>query len=197
MNNITAADFSAQGEQDFKAGKYQAAGRNFRHALVDDPTNAGALMLLGQTAFALGQFNEAAGATEMAMKGLPQEKWGSVVTNYAQLYGNAQDYTDHLRALEKARNEKPDDPAARFLLGFHYYYLGHTKEAFRELDKAINLSPRIRSPARCGTWPPKVGAALGRSTGRRWRPKRACAARRASRRTRAVDTLAARLGVAC
>jgi tetratricopeptide (TPR) repeat protein len=78
----------------------------------------------------------------MGMKGLPPEKWGSVVANYAQLYGNAQDYTDQLRALEKARNAKPDDPAARFLLGYHYYYLGHNKEAFRESDKAIQLEPK-------------------------------------------------------
>ena len=63
----------------------------------------------------------------MAMKDLPQEKWGSVVTNYTQLYGKTQDYTDQLRALEKARNEKPQDPAARFLLGDHYYYLGRTR----------------------------------------------------------------------
>ena len=142
MNNITASDFAVQGEADFKAGKYQAAASNFRHVMVDDPTNAGVMMLLGHTAFALGQYNEAAGATEMAMKGLPQDKWGAVIANYTQLYGKTQDYTDQLRALEKARNEKQDDPAIRFLLGYNYYYLGHTKEAFRELDKAITLEPK-------------------------------------------------------
>jgi len=142
VDDITAADFAGQGEANFKAGKYQAAARDFRHALVDDPTNAGVLMLLGQTAFAMGQYNEAAGATELAMKLLPDDKWGSVITNYTQLYGKPQDYTDQLRALEKARDQKPDDPAVRFLLGFHYYYLGHTKEALAELDKAIQLQPQ-------------------------------------------------------
>jgi tetratricopeptide (TPR) repeat protein len=76
------------------------------------------------------------------MKLLPDDKWGSVITNYTQLYGKAQDYTDQLRAVEKARDQKPDDAAVRFLLGFHYYYLGHTKEAFAELDKAIQLQPQ-------------------------------------------------------
>ncbi len=47
-----------------------------------------------------------------------------------------------MRALEKARNDKPGDPAIRFLLGYHYYYLGFHKEAFRELDKAIQIQPR-------------------------------------------------------
>jgi tetratricopeptide (TPR) repeat protein len=73
------------------------------------------------------------------MKLLPDDKWGSVITNYSQLYGKAQDYSDQLRAVEKVRDQKPDDAAVRFLLGFHYYYLGHTKEAFAELDKAIQL----------------------------------------------------------
>jgi tetratricopeptide (TPR) repeat protein len=142
VDEITAADFAGQGEANFKAGKYQAAARDFRHALVDDPTNAGVLMLLGQTAFAMGQYNEAAGATELAMKLLPDDKWGSVITNYTQLYGKAQDYTDQLRAVEKARDQKPEEPAVRFLLGFHYCYLGHTKEALAELDKAIQLQPQ-------------------------------------------------------
>jgi tetratricopeptide (TPR) repeat protein len=142
VDEITAADFAGQGELNFKAGKYQAAARDFRHALVDDPTNAGVLMLLGQTAFAMGQYNEAAGAIELAMKLLPEDKWGSIITDYTQLYGNPEDYTTQLRALEKARNEKRDDPAIRFLLGYDYYYLGHIKEALAELDKAIQLEPK-------------------------------------------------------
>jgi tetratricopeptide (TPR) repeat protein len=142
VDQITAADFAAQGETNFKANKYEAAARNFRHALVDDPENPGVLMLLGQTAFALGQYNEAAGATELGMKMLPPEKWGSVLTNYQQLYPNSSDFTNQLRALEKARNEHPNDPALRFLLGYQYYYLGFAKEAFRELDKAVQLQPK-------------------------------------------------------
>ena len=33
----------------------------------------------------------------------PKDKWGTVVSNYTQLYGNMQDYTDQLEMLEKAR----------------------------------------------------------------------------------------------
>jgi tetratricopeptide (TPR) repeat protein len=142
VDDLTAADFAAQGETNFKAAKYEAAARDFRHALVDDPTNGGVLMLLGQTFFALGQYNDAAGSTELAMKLLPQEKWSAVVSNYQQLYGKAQDYTDQLRALEKARNEHADDPALRLLLGFHYHYLGYSKQALSELDKTLQLEPK-------------------------------------------------------
>lgn len=142
VDQLTAADFAAQAEVNFKAGRYDAAARDYRHALVDDPQNPGVLMLLGQTAFAVGQYNEAAGATEMGMKSLPPDKWGSVLTNYQQLYPDQNKFTEQLRALEKARNEKPSDPALRFVLGYEYYYLGFTKEAFRELDKAIQLQPK-------------------------------------------------------
>jgi tetratricopeptide (TPR) repeat protein len=99
-------------------------------------------MLLGQSLFQTGNYNEAAGATEAAMNLLPEDKWGAAVENYKQLYGNIQNYTDQLKALEKARDAKPDDAAIRFLLGFHFGYLGYPKQAVRELDKAVELQPR-------------------------------------------------------
>ncbi len=99
-------------------------------------------MLLAQALLATGQYEEAAGATQAAMGMLPEDKWGVVVSNYTQLYGNVQDYTDQIRALEKARDAKPDSPALRFLLGFHFGYLGYPKQALRELDKALTLAPK-------------------------------------------------------
>ncbi|HEY1785944.1 MAG TPA: hypothetical protein VGG30_10360, partial [Pirellulales bacterium] len=38
--------------------------------------------------------------------------------------------------------EHTDDPALRLLLGFHYYYLGYSKQALTELDKTLQLEPR-------------------------------------------------------
>lgn len=137
-----ALDFAAQGESNFKSAKYQNAVRDFRHALVDDPTNGAYVLLLGQALFAAGQYDEAAGATQQATRMLPQEKWGAVVSNYRELYATVQDYTDQLRALEKARDAKPNDPALRFLLGWHYGYLGYPKQSVRELDKVLELAPK-------------------------------------------------------
>lgn len=133
---------SGQGEADFRAGKYKEAVRAFRHALVDDPTNGAYVMLLGQALFASGQYDEAAGATQQATTMLPPDKWGTVIANYKELYGNIQNYTDQLRAIEKARDERPDDPAIRFLLGWHYGYLGYPKRAVRELNKTLELAPK-------------------------------------------------------
>jgi tetratricopeptide (TPR) repeat protein len=72
---------------------------------------------------------------------LPNDKWGTIVTNYKELYSNIGDYTSQLRALEKASAERPNDPALRFLLGWHYGYLGFPTEAVRELNKTLELVP--------------------------------------------------------
>jgi tetratricopeptide (TPR) repeat protein len=132
--------FEGQAEADFKAAKYEAAIRNWRHALVDKPDNGGVIILLAQAMFATGRYDEELALTEQAMKLLPQEKWGEVVTHYTELYRGNQDYTDQLRALEKARKAH-DSPELRFLLAYHYGYLGYAKEAVRELDKALASAP--------------------------------------------------------
>ena len=170
-----ALDFAGHGELDFKAGSYEGAVRNWKHALVEDPNNGALVLLLAQGLFATGQYDQAAGATQMAMQMLPQEKWGAVVENYKQLYGNIGDYTNQLKALEKARDAKPADSALRFLLGFHFGYLGHPKQAVRELDKTLELNGKDEGArkvrdffaAKLGIAPtsvPATEAAVGQST---------------------------------
>lgn len=137
-----ASEFTAQGEADFKAARYDHAIRSWRHALVDDPDNGALVLLLAQGLFATGRYDEAAGAVQAGMSMLPQDKWGLVVSNYSELYRGNQDYTDQLRALENASEKTPDSPAMRFLLGYHYAYLGYPKQAVRELTKAGELAPQ-------------------------------------------------------
>src|SRR5579863_10051715 len=121
----SAKEFADRGEADFKARDYKAAVYAWKHAVADDPNNGVLLMMLAQGFFATGQFDEAAGSAQRAMRLLPKEKWGVVVKNYKELYTNVQDFTDQLRALEKAVKEKPKNPALRFLAVFEYAYLGY------------------------------------------------------------------------
>jgi len=137
-----AVNFAQQGEMDFKAGKYDAAARNWQHALVDDPRNGGLVLLMAQALFETGKFAESAGAVQNGLTMLPTEQWGVVLSNYTQLYGNTQDFVDSLKKLEKGRKEKPNDPAVRFLLGYEYAFLGYPKEAVEELDKLLKLAPK-------------------------------------------------------
>jgi cytochrome c-type biogenesis protein CcmH/NrfG len=134
--------FAEKGESDFKSRNYKGAVYAWKHALIDDPSNGVLTMMLAQGFFATGQYNEAAGATQQAMQLLPKEEWGVVVKNYKELYSNIQDFTDQLRALEKAIKDKPNDPGMRFLAGFQYAFLGYPKEAVDQLDKGLKVAPR-------------------------------------------------------
>jgi hypothetical protein len=138
----SGTDYVALGEADFRAGQYLSAIGAFRHALIDEPNNAGLMLLIAQSLFQTSQWSQAAAATELAMGALPEDQWGTVVTNYTQLYGNIADYTNQLQALEAAVKAKPEDPALRFLLGFHYGYLNYPQQAVRELGKAVALEGR-------------------------------------------------------
>lgn len=133
--------FAEKGENDFRAGDYKGAVYAWRHAVVDDPQNGVLLMMLAQGLFAIGNYDEAAGATQQAMTLLSDDQWGVVVTNYRELYGKVGDYTRQLRALEKTIKDNPDDPGTRFLLAFHYGYLGYPSQAVKQLDKVIKLQP--------------------------------------------------------
>jgi tetratricopeptide (TPR) repeat protein len=134
--------YISTGEQAFGSGQYQIALREWQHAMVDNPKNGGVVLMIAQAMFALGQYDQAAGAVQMGMQMLPEGEWGTVVKNYTQLYPNIQNYTDQVKTLEQTRKTHPDDPAMRFLLGYHFGYLGYPKQAVRELDKALDLQPR-------------------------------------------------------
>ena len=137
----SAEEYAQIGESSFKSRDYKSAVRAWRHGIVDEPENGVLVLMLAQGMFATEQFNEAAGATQFAMQLLPQEKWEVVVKNYRELYGKVDDYTAQLRALEKAAKEKTDDPGLRFLLGYHYGFLGFPKEAVVQLEKCVSLAP--------------------------------------------------------
>ena len=135
------SDSVSSGGHAFRAGQYELALRNWQNALVDSPKNGGVPLLVAQALFALGKYEAAARAVQAGMQMLPQNEWGNVVKNYSRLYANIQNYKDQLKALENARNAKPDDPAMRFVLGYHFGYLGYPKHAVAELDRALDLQP--------------------------------------------------------
>ena len=138
----TAGGFAEQGETSFKAGDYKGAVYAWRHATVDNSQNPVLMLMLGQALFATGNFEEAAGATHAALSQLPKDQWGVVVSNTRELYGSLQDYTTQLRALEQAAKDKPNDPALRLLMGYHYAYLGYPQQAVDQLDKGLSLAPQ-------------------------------------------------------
>ena len=131
----SAADFISRGEDAMQAGKYREALSHWQHALVDLPQDGGTILLVAQALFALGQFNDAAGAAQLGMQMLSEEDWGIVVKNFGQLYSDSGEYSKQLQKLEEARDQTPDDPALRFLSGYQYGYLGYRDRALRSWIK--------------------------------------------------------------
>ncbi|HEY2250140.1 MAG TPA: tetratricopeptide repeat protein, partial [Planctomycetaceae bacterium] len=162
----TTREFAEKGEAAFKSGDYAGAVYAWRHAALDDPQNGLVTLLLGQALFAMGKYDEAAGAIQAGMHHLPKDQWGVVVGHYTELYGKTHDYTDQLRALEKAMQAKSEDPALRFLTGYQYAYLGFTERAIEQLDHAVKLAPRdemskqLRDTLRAKTAKPAAGPPL-------------------------------------
>ena len=139
---VSSESFDQQGEYAFRTRDYMAANRDWQHAVVDDPSNGALAMKLALAMFAVGKYREAAGTTQQVLVLLPQEKWGQAVSDYKKLYANPKDYVDQLKSLAKAAADKPNDPALRFLLGFHYGYSGRVADAVRELNKLVQLEPK-------------------------------------------------------
>jgi tetratricopeptide (TPR) repeat protein len=137
----TTGGFAEKGEAAFKSGDYAGASQQWRHAIVDNPQSPLLGLMLGQSLFAEGKYADAAGILQSSLMQIPKDKWGTVVANSRELYGNYMDYTTQLRSLETAAAAKPDDPGMRFLLGYHYAYLGYPKQAVDQLDKVIKQVP--------------------------------------------------------
>jgi len=135
-------EFVLVGETDFRQGNYQAAVRDWRHALLDDPQNGTLMLMLSQAMFATGDYDDAAGAAQQAMLVLPEDQWGVVVSNYRELYPKTAAYTEQLRALEKVMKEKPEEAALHFLAGYHYAFLGYPADAVKQLEKTRALAPQ-------------------------------------------------------
>ncbi len=138
----TAQDFYSDAWTAFQTGQYQEAIRLCQHAMVDNPRDPDVILLMAQSLFAIGEYDQAAEAVKMAVQLLPQDQWGTIAKNYANYYPNIEDYTAQLRSLETAsRTATQPNPALNVLLGYHYGYLGHPRQAVAQLDTALDARP--------------------------------------------------------
>lgn len=73
--------YNELGERAFRAGNYNQAANNWRHALVDEPQSGAYALRLGQAEFARRNYTNAGDAIHLGMSLLPQRQWGLVVKN--------------------------------------------------------------------------------------------------------------------
>ena len=118
----------------FRRGRYADTAE-----MLSDARLGEAALLRGQALLAAGRVPKAAEAIHAALALTPQRQWGTVVARFRDYYANSRDYTEHLRALEGYVAAHPRSAPGRFLLGYHYGYLGHAAEAARQLRQAGQL----------------------------------------------------------
>lgn len=127
-----------QARQQFYAGNYQAALTSTDAALKQAPNDAAIHEFRALTLFALGKYQDAAAVLYAVLGVGPGWDW----TTMSGLYPDVATYTQQLRALEAYRDQNPNDPAARFVLAYHYMTQGHNEAAVTQLQKLLNISPK-------------------------------------------------------
>jgi hypothetical protein len=63
-------------------------------------------------------------------------------TTLSGLYGNVDDYTNQLRKLEAHCKANPKDPAAHFVLAYHYLVIGSKDSAINALKVVVANQPQ-------------------------------------------------------
>jgi Flp pilus assembly protein TadD len=127
-----------EGMAEFKQGRYAEALVKFDVALAKLPGDPVVHEMRALSYFALGQFQQSAAVLNALLATTPGMDW----TTMSGLYGNVDDYTEQLRALESHITSNPDDAAARFVLAYHYLVTGHTDDAIAELEIVVKLQPK-------------------------------------------------------
>ena len=93
--------------------------------------------------FALGDYYRAAAVAHTVLEAGPGWNWETLQS----FYSSPEVYTQQLRALEHDLNQHPNDPGARFLLGYQYAMLGHLTAASHQFQKVVSLEPRDKLSA--------------------------------------------------
>jgi len=164
--NATATSVNEQGMQLFDAGmatfydgQYADALTNFDEALRLLPGDPVLHEMRALALFAVGQFQPAAAVLNSLLASVPGMDWTTLVS----LYGDLDDYTTQLRALESHVNANLNDAGAAFVLAYHYLVMGHNEQAIEMLGRVVRLQPRDSTAQRLLTaleGPPDTTSAI-------------------------------------
>jgi len=135
-----AADDVNDARVAFRNGEYEKAIDLLDHAIKANPSDTAAHELRALSLFALGRYEESAATLNALLAVAPGWNWETM----SGLYPSVNTYTKQLRDLEAFTKEKPDNPAGRFVLGYHYLVAGHTDAAKKQFEKVVDLQPKDR-----------------------------------------------------
>jgi tetratricopeptide (TPR) repeat protein len=143
QTDAAQATFDAAREQ-FKAGNFAQALALADQALQGLPGDPVLHEFRALCLFAVGRYDEAAAALYVVLTNGPGWTWDTMIG----LYGNAEAYTQQLRALEQAVRQNPDAAAPHFVLAYHYMTQGHKEQAAAQFKKVAQLQPKDTLSAR-------------------------------------------------
>ena len=127
-----------QGLAQFKLGNYQQASMLFDQAIKANPGDPVVHEVRALNLFALKQYLPAATALNSLLSSGPGMDW----TTMSSLYGNRDDYSLQLATLEKHVRENASDPAALFVLSYHYLVQGEQDKATKTLENVVRFQPK-------------------------------------------------------
>ena len=122
----------------FYEGDYQLASEHVNETLKTMPNDAVVHEFRSLVLFALQQFDESAAANYAVLAVGPGWDW----TTMSSLYGNVDDYTSQLRALEDYVQSNPDSSSGHFLLAYHYATADHEDAAAAQYKQVLQLNPQ-------------------------------------------------------
>jgi tetratricopeptide (TPR) repeat protein len=137
QNDAALAVFNP-GLADFKDGNYRQALTQFDAALKQMPNDPVIHEMRALNQFAVGDYQSAAAGLNSLLATAPGMDW----TTMAGLYGNVDDYTQQLRALEQHCKANVKDAAADFVLAYHYLVTGHQEAAIDALKVVVREQPK-------------------------------------------------------
>jgi hypothetical protein len=123
------------GREAFQSRDYALALRHSDESLESLPHDPALHEFRGLVLFAQGEFQQAAAVIYGVLAVSPGWDW----TTLSNFYVDHDEYTQQLRKLETYRKQRPDVPAAAFLVAYHYAACGHREIAVKHLHNVARL----------------------------------------------------------
>lgn len=124
----------------FREGRYRDAANAFKLAADTNHGDPASRIYAAHALFATGRYREAVKYLRRAME--LQPKIALLGYDIRDDYGEAEEFEEHLVALEEALEAAPANLDRLIVLGYVHYFTGNDLEAYRAFDRARQLSPR-------------------------------------------------------
>lgn len=135
-----AKELMEQGLTAFSERSYESAARTFLQVAMDDPQNVDALLAYAVSRFATGDYAVAAIAIRRGINKFPMIV--DAAFDVRSRYGELDDYTDHLLALETYVQEQPNEVDGWLVLGFIRHFSDNRELAKRTFEAVQQMSER-------------------------------------------------------